>query len=89
MFTVKLIEKLQKAIMIVKMCRPLVLAASKHHKSCGGLCLHCVDLSVPPLVLTGIFKPLALLTYIWNIYSYVCQHCVYIYIYFYISFTFG
>lgn len=44
---VRLIEKLQKAIMIVRMCRPLVLAASKHHKSCGGLCLHCVDLPVP------------------------------------------
>ena len=44
---VRLIEKLQKAIMIVRMCRPLVLAASKHHKSCGGLCLRCVDLPVP------------------------------------------
>lgn len=44
---VRLIEKLQKAIMIVRMCRPLVLAASKHRKSCGGLCLHCADLSVP------------------------------------------
>lgn len=44
---VKLIEKLQKAIMIVRMCRPLVLAASKHHKSCGALCLHWVDLSLP------------------------------------------
>lgn len=41
---VKLMEKLQKAIMIVRMCRPLVLAAGKHHKSCGGLCLHWVDL---------------------------------------------
>lgn len=33
--------------MIVRMCRPLVLAASKHHKSSGGLCLHWVDLSLP------------------------------------------
>lgn len=45
---VRLIEKLQKAIMIVRMCRALVLAASKHRKSCGGLCLHCVDLPMPP-----------------------------------------
>lgn len=44
---VRLIEKLQKAIMIVRMCRPLILAASKHRKSCGSLCLHCVDLSMP------------------------------------------
>lgn len=44
---VRLIEKLQKAIMIVRMCRPLILAASKHRKSCGGLCLHYADLSMP------------------------------------------
>lgn len=44
---VRLIEKLQKAIMILRMCRPLLLAASKHRKSCSGLCLHCVDLSMP------------------------------------------
>lgn len=44
---VKLIEKLQKAIMILRMCRPFLLAASKHRKSCSSLCLHCVDPSMP------------------------------------------
>lgn len=33
--------------MILRMCRPLFLAASKHRKLCSGLCLHCVDLSMP------------------------------------------
>lgn len=44
---VSLIEKLQKAALMVRMCRPLVSAAGKRHKSCGGLCLRWADLWLP------------------------------------------
>lgn len=44
--TDRLIEKLKKAIMIVRKCRPLALAARKHRKS--RLCLCCADLGMPP-----------------------------------------
>lgn len=76
---VRLIEKLQKAIMIVRMCRPLVLAASKHRKSCGGLCLHCVDLSMPPGTGWALHALSAVDTHTYGIqYVVICTSTVYI-----------
>lgn len=70
---VRLIEKLQKAIMIVRMCRALVLAASKHRKSCGGLCLHCVDLPMPPGPGWALHALNAVDIHTRDMHSYVCQ----------------
>lgn len=58
---VRLIEKLQKAIMIVRMCRPLVLAAGVNRVAVP---VYVVLTSLCPLVLAGPSMSSALLTYI-------------------------